>query len=99
MTNLAKATPDRVWLTDFTETGGSATITGQAVDNQIVAEFLRNLSTSKYFPTVDLVETQQDQIGDNKLRKFIVKAMIDYAAVDAPAKTDATPKAGEKPQG
>ena len=80
MTNLGKATPDRVWLTDFSESSGSATISGQAVDNQIVAEFLRNLGASRYFPTVDLVETTQDQIGDNKLRKFIVKAAIDYGA-------------------
>ena len=100
MTNLGKATPDRVWLTEFNETGGNATITGQAVDNQIVAEFLRNLSASRYFPTVDLVETNQDQIGENKLRKFIVKAVIDYAATEVPpAKTDATAKAQEKPQG
>ena len=105
MTNLAKATPDRVWLTDFTETGGNAMITGQAIDNQIVAEFLRNLSASRYFPTVDLVETQQDQIGDNKLRKFIVKATINYAAAeplpkaDTGAKADAGAKAEEKPQG
>ncbi|MET0151988.1 MAG: PilN domain-containing protein [Candidatus Binatia bacterium] len=82
MADLAAATPDRVWLTDFSETSGSATITGQAVDNQIVAEFLRNLSGSPYFTTVDLVETMQDQVGDVKLRKFIVKATINYAATD-----------------
>jgi type IV pilus assembly protein PilN len=80
MSDLAQATPDRVWLTDFSEAGGSATITGQAIDNQIVAEFLRNLSASPYFTTVDLVETTQDQAGDIKLRKFIVRATIDYAA-------------------
>jgi type IV pilus assembly protein PilN len=80
MKDLAKATPDRVWLTDFTEVGGATTISGQAVDNQIVAEFLRNLSTSPYFTSVDLVETTQDQVGEIKLRKFIVKAMINYAA-------------------
>jgi len=82
MNDLAKATPDRVWLTDFTENGGATTITGQAVDNQIVAEFLRNLSTSPYFTSVDLVETTQDQVGEIKLRKFIVKATINYAASD-----------------
>jgi len=80
MTDLAQATPERVWLTDFSEAGGAATITGQAVDNQIVAEFLRNLSTSPFFTTVDLVETTQDQAGDIKLRKFIVRANINYAA-------------------
>ncbi|MGH7822973.1 MAG: PilN domain-containing protein, partial [Candidatus Binatia bacterium] len=60
MTDLARATPDRVWLTDSTEVGGSATLTGIAVDNQIVAEFLRNLGNSPYFTTVDLVETTQE---------------------------------------
>ena len=94
MTDLAKATPDRVWLTDFSESGGAATITGQAVDNQIVAEFLRSLSTSPYFTTVDLVETTQDQAGEIKLRKFIVKATINYAASE---RKGAGP--GETPQG
>jgi len=96
MNDLSNATPERVWLTDFSESGGAATLTGQAVDNQIVAEFLRNLSTSRYFTTVDLVESTQDQIGDNKLRKFIVKATINYAAGGEPSPTT---KAEEKPKG
>jgi type IV pilus assembly protein PilN len=93
MNDLAKATPDRVWLTDFSETGGAATITGQAVDNQIVAEFLRNLSSSPYFTNVDLVETTQAEVGENKLRKFIVKANINYAAGE-----DVEKAGGEKPR-
>jgi type IV pilus assembly protein PilN len=88
MSDLAKATPDRVWLTDFTEAGGGATITGQAVDNQIVAVFLRNLSGSPYFTNVDLVETTQDQVGDIKLRKFIVKSQINYAAAAGEKKVE-----------
>lgn len=82
MNDLAQATPDRVWLTDVSESASAATITGQAVDNQIVAEFLRNLSASPYFSNVDLVETSQDQVGENKLRKFIVKAQINYGAAE-----------------
>jgi type IV pilus assembly protein PilN len=89
MSDLAKATPDRVWLTDFTEAGGGATITGQAVDNQIVAVFLRNLSGSPYFTNVDLVETTQDQVGDIKLRKFIGKSQINYAAAVGEKKAEA----------
>jgi type IV pilus assembly protein PilN len=98
MNDLGKATPDRVWLTDFSEAGGSATITGHAVDNQIVAEFLRNLSMSRYFTTVDLVETTQEQSGENKLRKFIVKATINYAAAEVkPATATAAATAAGKP--
>ena len=98
LNDLGVSTPDRVWLTDFTEAGGAATITGNALDNQIVAEFLRNLSKSAYFTTVDLVETQQDQApGGITLRKFIIKATINYAAV--PAEAGGTQAAAaEKPQ-
>lgn len=80
MHDLSGSIPDRVWLTDFSEAGGGATVTGQAIDNQIVAEFLRNLGTSPYFTAVDLVETKQKQVGENSLREFILKTQIDYAA-------------------
>jgi type IV pilus assembly protein PilN len=78
---LSRAIPDRVWLTDFTEAGGAATITGQATDNQTLADFLRQLAASPYFTTVDLVESTQELVGENRIRKFILKATINYAAV------------------
>lgn len=85
MRDLSGATPDRLWLIEVNETGGAATITGRAVDNQTIADFLRRLSASPYFRTVDLVETAEDAApGGVKLRKFIVRAQIDYAASRVP---------------
>lgn len=78
--DLARATPDRAWLTEFTELKGAATLTGEAVDNQTIAEFLRELSNSSYFSKVDLVETTAQEKTEVKLRKFILKAQVDYAA-------------------
>ncbi|MEA2626614.1 MAG: hypothetical protein QOD06_2659, partial [Candidatus Binatota bacterium] len=81
MNDLSRATPDRLWITELTETAGSATLIGKAIDNQTIAEFLRALSTSPYFTTVDLVETAQDEASsDIKLRKFIIRTQINYAA-------------------
>lgn len=80
LNELADATPDRAWLSDLSEVKGAATLTGLAVDNQTIAEFLRRLSASPYFTNVDLVETTQDVSGDVKLRKFLIKAQINYAA-------------------
>jgi hypothetical protein len=37
---------------------------------------------------VDLVETTQDQVGDVKLRKFIVKSQINYAAATVEKKAE-----------
>ncbi|MGH7856346.1 MAG: PilN domain-containing protein [Candidatus Binatia bacterium] len=83
--DLAVATPDRVWLTEFTELKGGATLTGQALDNQQIAQFLRDLSESVYFTSVDLVETTQSDTAGLKLRKFILKANVNYAATQREA--------------
>jgi len=80
--DLGGATPDRAWLTEFTEVAGGATLTGQAVDNQTIAEFLRELDGSEYFKSVDLVETTAatEAGAEVRLRKFIMKAVVDYAS-------------------
>lgn len=78
--DLSRATPSRLWLTDLTEAGGGATISGKAVDNQTIADFLRSLEESVYFNTVDLSETTQDEQGGVKLKRFLLRATIDYAA-------------------
>jgi type IV pilus assembly protein PilN len=97
--DLSRAIPDRVWLTDFSELGGGATITGLATDNQTLADFLRQLGTSPYFTTVDLVETTQDQVGENKIRKFIIKATINYAASPTESGGTKPPPPSGKPPG
>jgi type IV pilus assembly protein PilN len=84
--DLSAATPEKLWVVDFTDTGGQATITGMALDNQTIAVFMRQLETSKYFFEVDLVETSQSQpirgvisgADGGALKKFIIKAHLDY---------------------
>lgn len=92
--DLGASTPDRAWLTEFSELGGNATLTGQAVDNQTIAQFLRDLSTSEYFTQVDLVETTASEVGDATLRKFILKASVNYAATRRTAETKTEKREG-----
>jgi type IV pilus assembly protein PilN len=84
---LSDATPEKLWLTEFTEVRGVPTITGLALDNQTIATFLRQLSQSPYFAKVDLEETTQSQLKQpisegsanvGSLKKFIIKVGIDY---------------------
>lgn len=84
LADLSDAAPDHVWLLDFTENGGAATITGYAFDNQTIASFMRNLSGSKYFTEVDLVETTQTDQKDLQLQKFVVKAKLSYTGQQPP---------------
>jgi type IV pilus assembly protein PilN len=78
MESLSAATPPTLWLTEFKETGGKLVITGLAVDNQTVADFLKALATFHYFRDVELVETTEGGPGSGPLKKFSVKSLISY---------------------
>jgi type IV pilus assembly protein PilN len=93
--DLSSATPEKLWLVNFTEVDTQATIDGVALDNQTIAVFMRQLQASKYFFEVDLVETSQSEAvrGVNSatggLKKFTIKAHLDY--LGAGGKVEAPP--------
>jgi len=100
--DLGGATPEKLWLVDTSEAGGQATITGMALDNQTIAEFMRRLQGSKYFYEVDLVETSQSELKNEVngpgtagpgFKKFIVRARVDYLGMGGKAQV----AAGENP--
>jgi type IV pilus assembly protein PilN len=78
LADLSDATPEKLWLTEFTEKGGAVSIHGLAIDNQTIAEFMRRLQQSKYFYEVDLVESAQAvaQPGPS-FKRFQIKARLD----------------------
>jgi len=83
--DLSAATPEKLWLVEFSDVNALATITGLALDNQTIATFMRQLQSSKYFFEVDLVETSQSEPmrgpagGEGaRFKKFIIKAHLDY---------------------
>ncbi|MFQ5683678.1 MAG: PilN domain-containing protein [Candidatus Binatia bacterium] len=80
MESLSSATPPRLWLTRFKETGGNLTVNGIAVDNQTIADFLKALSRSVYFNHVELIETTQMRQGGTSLKKFSVNSHVLYAS-------------------
>jgi type IV pilus assembly protein PilN len=103
--DLSGAMPDNLWLIDFNEVNGGATVTGMALDNETIAKFMRQLQDSPYFFAVDLVETSRTasqpgapaQAADAPVSftRFIVKTAIDYFGRDG--KQPEAP-AGAKPE-
>ena len=83
--SLSLATPSRLWLTEFKENGGNLTVSGLAVDNQTVADFLKALSTFAYFNNVDLIETTQVEEQGVPLKKFTIKSQLSYQPLTPPA--------------
>ena len=84
MESLSLATPSRLWLTEFKESGGNLTIIGFAIDNQTVADFLKSLSTFAYFSNVDLVETTQVDQDGIPLKKFSIRSQVFYQPPSPP---------------
>ena len=101
LADLSTSTPEKLWLIDFADLNGVATITGLGLDNQTIATFMRQLQSSNYFYDVDLVETSQYEPARGTVegqlgivfKKFIIKARLDYTGADGKA----PPPAGGPP--
>ena len=85
LADLSTATPDKLWLTELTETSGRLKLSGLGVDEQTVADFLRRLGAVPFFRGVDLEETSQVDQEGAKLKKFVISGQVDFAAA-APEK-------------
>jgi type IV pilus assembly protein PilN len=85
MESLALSTPNTLWLTEFKEIGGNLTITGVAMDNQTIAEFLKALASHAYFTNTELVETTQNQQAGLPPRRFLIKSRLNYQPKLPPA--------------
>jgi type IV pilus assembly protein PilN len=93
---LSKALPEKLWLTAFKESAGSVSISGVGLNEEKVAEFLRNLDASPYFQKVELTVVEQTTQGNVKLHKFDLTCKT-VAPPTAPA-AGAPPAAAPAPQ-
>ena len=76
---LSDATPNRLWLTDFNDKNGEVTITGLAIDDPTVAEFLARLQQSPHFHGLELVETAQTEEAKMRVKKFVMRGPLSYS--------------------
>jgi len=77
MDELATHTPERLWLDSVSTKGNALELTGQSLDNELVAVFLGSLGDSPYFENVDLNSTELADGPDGlKVVKFKIQATI-----------------------
>jgi len=83
---ISKSIPDRLWLTDMTQTGDDFAIAGMTTSMTAVSDFIANLEATRWFKRpVEIVDSQvqpDSKVGD--LVKFSVKAT--FVDPEAPAK-------------
>ena len=82
---ISKSLPDRLWLTDMTQTGNEFAISGMTTSMTAVSDFIANLESTRWFRRpVEIIDSQvqpDPKAGD--LVKFSVKAQ--FQDPDAPA--------------
>jgi type IV pilus assembly protein PilN len=83
---IARAVPERLWLTELAQKGDEVTLTGMTMSLTGVSDFVANLESSTWFKKpVDIIDSEMatdPRAGD--LVKFSVKATVNNPA--APAK-------------
>jgi type IV pilus assembly protein PilN len=92
---LVRQLPDGVYLKGVKETGGKVDLTGFAQTNARVSTLLRNLESSPWFESPNLVEIKAVTQGNTKLSEFNLNFQIARAKQEGKA----TPKPGPKPGG
>jgi len=67
---LSQITPEKIWIESLDKSGKSLKISGVALDNDTIANFMMKLEGSKYFGGVELGASEQINRGGMKLKKF-----------------------------
>lgn len=96
MDELASSMPDRVWLTRLSTSGNTISLSGEGMDNELVAVLMRALTESPYFDKVDLRGTE---LGNSKEGLKLVKFNVDAVVVTPKAAKPEAPKPAANPAG
>ncbi|RME26412.1 MAG: hypothetical protein D6798_06740 [Deltaproteobacteria bacterium] len=73
---LADATPEKLTLTSLDEDKGRLRISGYAVSNEVISQFLSNLEQSDYFEDVYLNSIEQQDKDNVSVKVFSVTARL-----------------------
>jgi type IV pilus assembly protein PilN len=77
MSELARRTPENLWLTSLQENSpGQFTVSGITFSNFIVADFISNLSQAELYRGLDLVRIQRGKIADVTVLDFEISATV-----------------------
>ena len=89
---LSQATPEKLQLQSLDERDGRIELTGIAVSNEVISQFLSNLERSEYFTDVFLNEIDQSDKDGVKLKDFSITARLVVPGAEA----DPAPEAGSE---
>jgi Tfp pilus assembly protein PilN len=71
---LSRKLPDWVWLTEAAFDGEIVILKGRTVNNNLLAEYIRNLQESPHFSVVNLIQTIQRRQRNDEYNEFSLSA-------------------------
>ncbi|SNB46191.1 PilN domain-containing protein [Geobacter sp. DSM 9736] len=76
LAKLSGAVPEQLWLTRYAESGADVSISGVAMNEDLIANFMRNLQSSDEFTNVELMVSEQTDAGGQKMKRFDMTCAI-----------------------
>lgn len=67
---LSDAVPEKLWLTKYSENGPTVTVSGSAVNEELIAVFMKNLEATGAFSNVELQVSEQTEAAGVKAKRF-----------------------------
>ncbi len=67
---------ERMWLLSINQQGSSLTLSGMALDNQTVAQFMDNLKASSFITSVNLSNSSLKSVAGRDLKTFAISCTI-----------------------
>ncbi|NQS71928.1 MAG: PilN domain-containing protein [Desulfobulbaceae bacterium] len=68
--------PDRIWLTDFSQSGNQVQLGGISLDNQTVAKYMVDLEGSPFMHNLVLIKSDMKKYADRDLKAFIITSSM-----------------------
>ena len=85
LAKLSQATPDKLWLTKYTEAGANVAMSGVALNEDLIADFMRNLQVSGEFVNIELMVSEQVETAGIKTKRFDLTCVIKSLKKEEPA--------------
>lgn len=77
LATLSDSTPDQLWLEAYKEAGDTIKIAGLAMNEELIAQFIRALEASADYERVDLVVSEQKDLAGTKLKRFELTLLLE----------------------
>ncbi len=93
---ISVATPTKLTLSGIREDNNRLSITGYAVSNEVISQFLSNMELSDWFDEVYLIEIDQEEQDGYKLKTFAITARLQMPGDEEEDVKEEAPEEGRR---